>query len=297
MNWTNFHTHTLYCDGRSTPEAFIREAIEQDILSLGFSSHAPLPIPCHWVLKREKLSAYVQEINKFKSIFENRIEIFCGLEIDYIPSLHDEIIALAQSVSLDYTIGAIHFMDPMPDGTFWTIEADRELFVQGLRERYNDEPEQLVEAYFRNSRDMIRTLKPDMVAHIDKLKMQHSPECPVLRDESFFRAQLLETLRVAAEEGVIVEINTRGTYRGRNAQLFPDPMVLGEMHRMGIPVCVNSDAHGPDELTRNFRSTYDLLLKAGYETVRVLTRGKWVDIPFSNNGLDKEAFLSVMQVR
>ncbi len=293
MNWTNFHTHTSYCDGRSTPEAFIREALEQDILSLGFSSHAPLPFPCHWVLKKEKLTSYVQEVNKFKSIFEKKIEIFCGLEIDYIPTLHNEVLALIQSVPLDFTIGAIHFMDPMPDGQFWTIEADSELFLQGLRKRYDDDVKQLVAAYFRNTRDMIRALKPSMIAHIDKLKMQHSPQCPILGDEPFFNEQLMETLRVAAQEGCIVEINTRGTYQGRNAQLFPNPSVLGEMHRMGIPVCVNSDAHGPDELTRNFRSSYDLLLKAGYETVRVLTKGKWVDIPFSNNGLSKDALLLV----
>lgn len=45
MNLTNYHSHTLYCDGRAGMEDFIRFAISRGFASYGISSHAPLPFP------------------------------------------------------------------------------------------------------------------------------------------------------------------------------------------------------------------------------------------------------------
>lgn len=40
MNLTNYHSHTLYCDGRAGMEDFIRFAISRGFTSYGISSHA-----------------------------------------------------------------------------------------------------------------------------------------------------------------------------------------------------------------------------------------------------------------
>ena len=42
-NLTNYHSHSLYCDGRAGMEDFVRFAISEGFTSYGFSSHAPLP--------------------------------------------------------------------------------------------------------------------------------------------------------------------------------------------------------------------------------------------------------------
>ena len=42
-NLTNYHSHSLYCDGRANMEDFIRFALSEGFTSYGFSSHAPLP--------------------------------------------------------------------------------------------------------------------------------------------------------------------------------------------------------------------------------------------------------------
>jgi histidinol phosphatase-like PHP family hydrolase len=41
--WSNFHTHSTYCDGKSSMEEHIAKARELKVSHLGFSSHAPLP--------------------------------------------------------------------------------------------------------------------------------------------------------------------------------------------------------------------------------------------------------------
>ena len=37
---TNFHTHSIFCDGKSTLEENVLSAIEKEIKILGFSSHS-----------------------------------------------------------------------------------------------------------------------------------------------------------------------------------------------------------------------------------------------------------------
>ena len=36
---TNFHTHTVFCDGKNTPEEMVLSAIEKGFTALGFSGH------------------------------------------------------------------------------------------------------------------------------------------------------------------------------------------------------------------------------------------------------------------
>ena len=40
---TNYHMHTVWCDGRNTVEEMIRAAIDRGFDEIGFSSHARLP--------------------------------------------------------------------------------------------------------------------------------------------------------------------------------------------------------------------------------------------------------------
>ena len=45
----NFHTHTTYCDGKSTAEEMVQKAIELRFSQLGFSGHSFTPFdlePC-----------------------------------------------------------------------------------------------------------------------------------------------------------------------------------------------------------------------------------------------------------
>jgi histidinol-phosphatase (PHP family) len=58
MKYANYHTHTLYCDGKDTPEAFIEEALRKEMTAIGFSSHSPLPYDNGYSIKENKLDDY-----------------------------------------------------------------------------------------------------------------------------------------------------------------------------------------------------------------------------------------------
>ena len=40
---TNFHMHTVWCDGKDTPRAMVESALAKGFSAIGFSSHASFP--------------------------------------------------------------------------------------------------------------------------------------------------------------------------------------------------------------------------------------------------------------
>src|SRR5688572_28869408 len=127
--WTNYHTHSNYCDGKENPEKYIEQAIKLKMPALGFSSHAPLPFDCLWSMPSESLDDYHTFLDNAKK--NPLIEIYKGLEVDYIPG----VISPADfSAQLDYTIGSVHFVEQFNNGIGWEIDGPHLLFLQGLEE-------------------------------------------------------------------------------------------------------------------------------------------------------------------
>ena len=44
----NYHTHTTFCDGTSTAEEMVQQALDLGFVALGFSSHVDPGIPMDW---------------------------------------------------------------------------------------------------------------------------------------------------------------------------------------------------------------------------------------------------------
>src|SRR3954464_9570778 len=133
--WSNLHTHTPYCDGKSEAVEYIQTAIQKNIISLGFSSHAPLPFECKWCMKPADLDAYFTEINLLKKSIIN-VEVYTGLEVDFIPHV---ISPSKFRGKLDYTIGSIHFVGQLTNGQHWEIDGQHTLFLSGLKELFNND--------------------------------------------------------------------------------------------------------------------------------------------------------------
>ena len=83
-NLTNYHSHSLYCDGRANMEDFIRFALSEGFTSYGFSSHAPLPFSTAWTMEWDAMDDYLAEFHRLKAKYAGQIELYIGLEIDYL---------------------------------------------------------------------------------------------------------------------------------------------------------------------------------------------------------------------
>ncbi len=276
---TNYHTHTVFCDGRAEAVCYAEKAVEQGLSALGFSAHAPVVFPTSWTINPARVSEYYAEIQRLKKEYAGRTEIYCGLEADFFPDILEQTQALYADCQWDYVIGSIHFIGVRPNGQRWCIDGPHEEFREGWREVTGNDPLQPVQTYFEYTREMVRRMKPDIVGHLDKIKMQHRVDCIISDEHPFFKEQLMNTLEEIASSGCIVEINTRGIQKGQIDDFYPGCGVFREMRRMNIPVTLSSDAHSSHELTVHFDRASDALKEAGYRTFMALKNGIWEEFP------------------
>ena len=128
-------------------------------------------------------------------------------------------------------------------------------------------------------RDMITTQKPDIVAHLDKIKM-HNQNRFFSTTDNWYVEQVEQTLEVIAAAGTIVEVNTRGLYKGRSDELFPGEAILTLMLELNIPVTVSSDSHRPEEIDGFYPQAYETLRRIGYRQVKCFTDKGWEEREF-----------------
>ena len=274
MNYSNYHTHTLYCDGKDTPEAFIEEAIRKGMSAIGFSSHAPLPYDNGYSIKENRLGEYCNEISQLKEKYKGRINIYLALEIDYIPGISDDFKRLKDRLSLDYTIGAIHLVKNKNTGELWFIDGPEINYTIGLTNIFKNNIRLAVETYFAQLNEMISTQKPTIVGHFDKIKMNNKGRF-FSEEEKWYKDLVKETINCIKNAGCIVEVNTRGIYKKRSNSLYPSIFALKEIYKMNIPVTISSDAHKPDELTSYFPETISILKDIGFNEMMQFDGKSW----------------------
>ena len=113
MNLTNYHTHSTFCDGHSPMEDFVKAAVAMGFTSLGFSSHAPLPYRTRWTMDAPRMLHYLAEFERLRAAYSSLIDLFVGLEIDYLTPAHCPASEYFTSLPLDFRIGSVH-MQPAP---------------------------------------------------------------------------------------------------------------------------------------------------------------------------------------
>lgn len=277
MNLFNLHTHSNFCDGKAEPEEYILKAIELGFHTLGFSSHAPVPFENNFSLKEERFDEYISTIRALKDKYSENINIFLSLEIDYIPGITKDFEKFVRKGNLDYTIGGVHLVRNKEKQGLWFIDGPRqETYDNGLTKFFNGNIRKGVETYYHQLQEMIVTQKPDIIAHIDKIKM-HNKDRYFSEDEKWYQDLVWKTLKyIAGETNCIVEVNTRGIYKKRSDSLFPGLQILEQILHLKIPVTLSSDAHKPDELNSYFDETIYLLKDIGFNELLCFSKDGWV---------------------
>ncbi|HKK09240.1 MAG TPA: histidinol-phosphatase [Bacteroidales bacterium] len=271
----NLHTHSLYCDGKAGIEEVITTAIEKGFDVLGFSSHAPVPFDNNFSIKNEAaLKDYVQEVRELSKKYADDIKVYLSLEADYIPGISKPFAGFRKENNLDYIIGSVHLVKS-PDDELWFIDGPKhEIYDEGLKLFFKGDIATAVKAYYHQVNEMITTQKPDMVGHLDKVKM-HNKGRYFEEDESWYVKLVDETLDYLKANNIVMEVNTRGIYRGRSKSLFPGKEILKKAAKLNIPVSLNSDAHKPQELEGYYAEAKDILIECGYKEVYYYLDGFW----------------------
>ena len=279
MQLSNYHSHCNFCDGRSYPEDFVRFAVARGFRAYGFSSHSPLPFETFWNMSRDDMDEYLAEIARLKVKYEGQIELYVGLEVDFLDRTYNASIPYFKNLPLDYRIGSIHFLPLSPvleERNMACIDGAYSEFARTVDAFFEGDIRRMVRRYFEAEMEMVEAGGIDIVGHIDKIYMNGQRYPGFSLDAEWYRRPLLDLLDFVRERGLMVEVNTKNLVK--KGETYPHRQFLGELRSRRIPVMVNSDCHYPDLVNDGRAEGFQLLEQAGFDATMELVGGKWTEI-------------------
>jgi len=285
MSFGDFHIHTIFSDGSSTPDSYIEAALEEDLLAIGFACHAPLPFDCDWAISPDSLMIYAHEIDRLKKRYANQIQVYKGLEVDFIPGLTDvNRIKKSGIIEPDFTIGSVHFVGSFRDGKAWEITGNPAVFNAGINSIFKGDVSSAITRYYQLVRQMVQEAKPDMIGQLDVIRIQNQVFPYFSEEEKWYRNEVLETLECIRESGALLEVSTRAIYEHNYLSTFPSQWILEQAAEWNIPLVLNSNAHDPSEVTKGFEYATALLMHLGISETWAMVDGAWKAVPLHYKG-------------
>lgn len=278
MIYSNFHTHSLFSDGKAEMKDYCNKAIALGFHSLGFSDHAPVKFDNTYSIPFEKLDEYFQQLELMRNSYKDKLQVFSSLEADFIPGHSFDFNFFREQYQIDYIIGSIHLVYHKDKDVMWFIDGgNQNIWDKGLEEIFDGDIKKGVASFYEQNIEMIETQQPEVVGHLDKIKMHNKQRHFDIHDK-WYQDMLEACLNSIKKHSSILEINTRGLYKGRCKELFPSAEIALKAQQMGIPLLLSSDAHHPDELNGAYDIALESLKEIGIKELVAYTSAAWKTI-------------------
>lgn len=251
----NLHSHTQFCDGRSSMADCAAEAARRKFTHYAFSPHSPIPVssPCN--MSADDVDPYISEVRRIAAIHAPSTRVMASMEIDFLHGLWGPADPFFDSIPLDFRIGSVHFIPH--DSTFIDIDGSAERFIDNMNGPFCRDIRHVVDSFFDASEAMLQAGHFDIIGHFDKIAMNGSQFDPQLTSRPWYRSRVYDLIDLIAESGVTAEINTKAlTTRGR---FFPDESLWRQLLIRRIPLVVNSDAHFAHLIDANRSEAFSIL--------------------------------------
>lgn len=279
MILSNYHSHFKLDDGKGELKEYADAALARGFSIIGISPHAPLCYRNNWTLPEKAVAEYLALMPGFISAYKDRLEIYTGMEIDFIPGGMGPAKKKYQDLPLDYRIGSVHSIQDPDTSEHLSVDGPM-LQMEMLHEQtFGGDIKKLVKRYFELESEMIELGGFDILGHCDLVKKRNVDNRFFNQDEKWYRSLAFEMLKTAAEKLIVVEVNTGGLARGATTEVYPSPWLLEQCFELGIPLTVSADAHSPENINFYFKESFELLKNTGYGEIYFFSKGKWHSQP------------------
>lgn len=257
----NLHTHTCYCDGKDTPEEIVLEAIDKGFTSIGFSGHSYMHYAPDYSMSIDGTEEYKKEITLLKEKYQNKIDIFCGLEVDMYSEINLS--------GYDYLIGSVHYL--LCDGKYVGFDRSAEV-VKGLIDEYfGGSGIEYAKAYYKTLAKLPQYGNFDIIGHFD-LITKHCDNVEFFDQNSAeYKNAAIEAVRALEGKIRFFEVNTGAIARGYREKPYPEDFLLNEFKNRGFGAVITSDCHDRKMLDCEFEYAAELLKQYGFKERYVLT--------------------------
>lgn len=254
------HNHTVFCDGKSTPEEMVLRAIELGFVSLGFSGHGYAPYDPTGMPRKDEIK-YREEVKRLRKVYGDKIEILLGVE-------HDALMPY-DNYPYEFMIESVHNL--YKDRYVYSVDWDQPHLEDAIRVHGGDIYD-YCKVYFDTCAETYLHSPAQIAGHVD-LVCKFNEKTPLFdENDPRYLGPAFEALDCALEKGMIIEVNTGAMARGYRTTPYPNPAILKRVKEKGGKVMVNSDCHDAKNLLFGYEDARELLLRCGFDSAVILRK-------------------------
>lgn len=265
MRYSNLHAHTIFSDGKQTPEENVLAAIDKNMVSLGFSDHSFTSFDRRYCMRKVNIPAYIREIRRLQRKYEGQIEIYLGMEVDGFSEIEDREL-------YDYILGDCHYIK-IGDRYFAVDHAKTEQW-ETIETYFDGDAIAYSKAYFDTYVACTREKKPDILGHFDlSAKFGYVDETSPV-----YQRYATEAMLACLEVTPFIELNTGAISRKIRSIPYPAVFLLEEILAHQGKIVLNSDSHDMENLDFYFDESVELLKSIGFKSIVQLRNGSFAEV-------------------
>ncbi|WP_010275089.1 histidinol-phosphatase HisJ [Paenibacillus senegalensis] len=258
LKWDG-HTHTAFCPHGTSAELslYLDRAVELGFSRYSVTEHSP--VPAGWIndevlmqelaMSWEDIPDYIAYVEKHKQLYEDKLEVLVGMELDYLHGRTDEGLKLLDQFGgrLEELVVSLHYLPGK--GGMRSIDYTPDDFKEGLLAHYGS-MEAVVDEYYNHLEAAIEWASSlpgrKRVGHINLIEKFRQVLPELDRQQLEKRQRSLLPLLQKAKVGV--DVNTAGLRVPACGKPYVESWFIQECISKDILVVFGSDAHRPEHV-------------------------------------------------
>ena len=238
----DIHTHTVFSDGKNTPEEMIAYAEKTGIDVLGISDHEYTPMQTSFCISLNDRKRYVDTINDLKD--KTKVKLYLGIERDYFSPENE--------FKYDYVIGSVHSI--LKNGEYIDVDHSEEIMEENIKRLYNGNYLEYIKDYYTLVKNIADKTKCDIIGHFDLVCKFNENNKYFDENSDDYKMIVLDAAETIANKCEFVEINTGAMHRGYRTRQYPDNFIIEYFKNKNVKLILSSDSHSAETLCYQFEN-------------------------------------------
>lgn len=275
MNFlSNAHTHTTFCDGKSTHQEMLEAAKQLGFVSLGFSGHGDQGFDHAYSMGQGRQKEYHKALRLMQAQQKEEGEgprLWVGLEQD---GATPEALKELNKELFDYIIGSTHYLCPDYEGASVAVDGDPVLLTKYVERTFDGDWMEMVKTYYDDHVHMLLHDRPQIIGHFDLVRKNGGPGGLFDVDTPVYSRMALDALEKARASEAVLEVNTGAMARGYADTPYPSKALLGCWGELGGQITLTSDCHDARFLDHGYDRALELIKACGFTEIQRLGQGE-----------------------
>jgi len=234
----DYHMHPTVVQDPERFDRFAATAIERGIDEVCITDHMPLiDNTSKDRIPHGKIEEYCEKVHEIQEKYKGRLSVKLGIEIDFHPSVMDQIEAVLNHNQFDYVLGSSHLH---------SIKS-LDIFAQNLNK------DDYAEAMLKNSILAAESGYFDTISHIDMYKWVFITKNYTEKETVLHEERHLETIErvldAIKKNNMFLEMNVHFAANTDNVKnIYPSEIIMKEALKKGVNFAYGSDSHRHDHV-------------------------------------------------